>query len=72
MEQRPARSRCFNVFFVFEYLIYSSTTLNIMDKLWRCQRVFEVFLQKLCISYRLYFYDKNEQDPWQVIRLLCE
>ena len=37
-KQRPASSRCFKVFFVFEYLIYSSTTLNIMDMLGGCQR----------------------------------
>jgi len=61
MEQRPARSRCFNSLFVFEYLIYSSTTLNIKDKLCECQRIFVTFFTKTVYKssalLRLYCYN---------------
>jgi hypothetical protein len=47
VERQPARScRSSEVFFVFEHLIYSSAMLNIMDKLWECQRVFVTFFTK--------------------------
>lgn len=51
MEQRPARSRCFNVFFVFEHLIYSSATLNISDKLNGCQRIVEAKFTKAVYNF---------------------